>query len=127
MFLSAPSTKPVSISWSTANGTAVDGVDYLKAFGILVIPAGSTQEIIQIPIIGGKVPEGDEYFLVNLTAESSFALIADNLAKGTIINDDRGQAVNEVPFNNLVDNLFVPDSLVISLLLEQTGPGKPKG
>ena len=125
--LSVASSVDVSIGWGTANGTAIAGLDYLAASGTVLIPAGSTKATITIEIIGDKVPEADEYFFVNLTGGFSFVGIFDSQAKGTIINDDRGQAVNEVPFNNLVDNLFVPDSLVISMLLEQTGPGKPKG
>jgi hypothetical protein len=125
--LSAPSSVDVYIGWGTANGTAIAGMDYIAASGIALIPAGSTRATITIEIIGDKVPETDEYFFVNLTSEFTFAGIYDSQARGTILNDDRGQAGNEVPFNNLLDNLFLPDSLVIAVLQEQRGPGKPKG
>lgn len=112
--LSVPASASVSIGWSTANGTALAGFDYIAAAGTLVIPAGSSKGTIVVQVIGDKVPETDEYFFVNLTSVSTFANIYDSQAKGTIINDDKGQAINEEPFDNADLVFLVADLAFLS-------------
>jgi hypothetical protein len=85
--LSEPSSNPVSVSFDTLDGIAVAGSDYDVATGTLAFAAGETSKTITITIIGDSAFEGDETFLVRLTGASG-AVIVDNSALVTILNDD---------------------------------------
>jgi Calx-beta domain/Matrixin len=85
--LSAPSSTPVSVAWTTADVVAVAGSDYVAASGTLLFAAGQTSQTITLTIVGDASFEGDETFLVRLTSASG-AVIVDNTAVVTITNDD---------------------------------------
>lgn len=87
--LSAPSPLNTIVQYSTANGTATAGTDYVAASGSIVIPAGETTRTKQIGIVGDGVLEGDETFYLNLSSAIN-AEIADNQGAATIIDDDTG-------------------------------------
>lgn len=85
--LSNASSKPVSVQYSTADGTAQDGSDYSAVSATVTFPSGSTALIITVPAFGDPVVEPDETFFVNLTNPIGATLI-DSQAVGTIKNDD---------------------------------------
>ena len=85
--LSAASTTPVTVSYTTANGTATAGSDYVAKSGTLTFAAGETQKTIQVAAIGDSVVEANEGFTVVL-ANPSGATLADGVGGGTITNDD---------------------------------------
>jgi len=87
VLLSNASSTPISITWSTANGTAVAPGDYTADADTLIIPAGSTSGTITVDVIGDLVLEPDETFFVNLTGATG-ANITDNQGLGTIVNDE---------------------------------------
>jgi hypothetical protein len=87
--LSAAATAPVSVRWSTANGTARSGSDYLGASGTVVFAAGQTKRTIGVSVIGDRLAEADETFLVKLSTPLRATLSATAAsAVGTILNDD---------------------------------------
>jgi hypothetical protein len=85
--LSQPLTTPVTVNFTTANGTATAGSDYNAASGTVTFAPGQTARTIDVQVIGDAVPEPDETFQVTLTTATG-ATIADPSATGTIINDD---------------------------------------
>ena len=91
--LSAPSEQTVTVSYATANGTAVAGSDYTAASGVLTFAPGVTVQSLDVPILGDTTSEPDETFAVVLSAASN-AAIADASASGTIVNDDSGPALS---------------------------------
>jgi Calx-beta domain len=94
--LSGASTCPVAVSFTTANGTAARGSDYETAGGYLAFPIGTTSQTAYVSILGDKIFESDETFLVNLVSPSG-ATLGDAQAVGTIQNDDvAGFSVNDV-------------------------------
>jgi uncharacterized protein YkwD len=84
---SAPSTEAVKVNYSTSNGTAFAGSDYTAATGTATIPAGKTSAKVVVKVVKDKVREANETFHVNLSAPVN-ATIADDMAVGTIVNDD---------------------------------------
>lgn len=86
--LSAPSATPVTVNYSTANGTATAGEDYTAASGTLTFAPGETTKTITIQVKGDQKKEADETFFVNLSGVSSNALLLDAQGIGTILNDD---------------------------------------
>ncbi|MGE4072469.1 MAG: C25 family cysteine peptidase [Lysobacterales bacterium] len=81
---------PVDFSFSTADGSASAGSDYVASSGTGSIAAGgpSASTTIAVTINGDTLFEGDETFFVILSAPSANALIADSQGLGTIVNDD---------------------------------------
>ncbi len=90
--LSAPSGKPISIDWATADGTAIAGQDYTAATGTLVFAPGETSKTISIDITNDKRVEPNERFTVNLSNGVNVNLGAGTttttVANVTIVNDD---------------------------------------
>ncbi|HEV3469951.1 MAG TPA: FG-GAP-like repeat-containing protein, partial [Pyrinomonadaceae bacterium] len=85
--LSAPSSRPVSVAYATADGTAQAGADYVATSGTLTIRPGQTQGSIPVPVVGDGRVEADETFFLNLTAPAGVTL-ADAQGRATITNDD---------------------------------------
>lgn len=77
----------VTVAYSTANGTATAGSDYVAASGNLVIPEGSNSVAFSITVFGDTTPEPDETFFVNIDSVTG-ATISDGQGQGTIQNDD---------------------------------------
>lgn len=85
--LSPVSGSGASVIYSTANGTATAGSDYVSASGAIFLPAGQTTATVSVTINGDITPEADETFTLNLTGPLT-ANIADGSGTGTILNDD---------------------------------------
>ena len=86
--LSQASSQDVTFSYSTANGSAVAGVDYVGV-GLTqkTIPAGSTATAIPLSVIGDTEDEPNRTFYVNLSSPVN-ATIADGQGQVTIMDDD---------------------------------------
>ncbi|MDP3243258.1 MAG: Calx-beta domain-containing protein, partial [Reyranella sp.] len=93
VFLTEASTSTVTVHYTTANGTALAGQDYVAQSGILTFAPGVMQQNILVAIVGDAVVEGSETFAVTLSDPSEGASILDGSAVGTILNDDIATAV----------------------------------
>lgn len=91
--LSRPMANDVTVRYTTVAGTgpnaAKPGVDFVASSGSIVIPAGETQGVIQVPIIGNTKFEPNKNFSVRLTQAQNAAVNAKlGQATATILNDD---------------------------------------
>jgi hypothetical protein len=99
--LSEPVSQQVTVDYSTANGTARAGSDYVTENGTVTFAATDVQETIEIVEVDDSAVEENEFFFVNLSDPSN-ATIDDGQAQGTINNDDvacpgrEGQAGNHI-------------------------------
>ena len=85
--LSEPSTQPVTVTFSTANRTAIAGTDFEGTSGTVTFNPGETTKTITVAVNANTILELDKSFFVNLTSATN-AFIGDGQAVGTIINDD---------------------------------------
>jgi len=106
--LSAPSSQVVTVSYSTADGTAAAGSDYVSASGIVSFPIGITTQPVTISVIGDAATESNETFFVNLS-NSTNATIADAQGQGTI-NDDDAVTITLNPTDDAYVNANQPTS-----------------
>src|ERR1044072_8136111 len=83
--LSQAASGPVTVNYSTANGTATAGSDYTALTGTITFAAGETTKTITAPIAGDTAVEANEPFTINLAAASG-ATIVDGSAVGTVVN-----------------------------------------
>lgn len=85
--LSQASTTPVTVHYSTANGTATAGSDYTALSGTLTFAAGETSKKINVSVAGDTLVEGNETLTLSLSSPAG-ATLARGSATGTIVNDD---------------------------------------
>jgi Mg-chelatase subunit ChlD len=84
--LSAPSGKTITLDWSTADGTAKAGEDYVAAGGQITFAPGETSKTVTIDLLSDRLQEGDETFNltlgnpvnVNLPTPTYLATLVDN-------------------------------------------------
>lgn len=85
--LSAPSSRPVSFSFASVDGTAVAPADYRSQSGTISFPAGASGTNLVVVINGDLLPEGNEVFFLALTNAVN-AVLAAPRADGLILDDD---------------------------------------
>jgi hypothetical protein len=72
-----PNTQPFTVQWSTSDGTAVAGSDYVAASGQLVFPPSAVPQsrTLVVPVLADADPEeGNEVFYVDLSATGNIAV-----------------------------------------------------
>jgi hypothetical protein len=87
VYLSKPATEPVTVKYSTENGTAKAGVDYVATNGSVTFEQGEAARWITVSIIGEVAADPDEDAQVNNAANFIIRL---SQAAGAII--DMGRA-----------------------------------
>ena len=85
--LSRAVPQPVTVDYATADGTANAGQDYVAADGTLTFAAGETRKTVSVAVLDDDRDEGAETLTLTL-GNASGALVADDRATGTIVNDD---------------------------------------
>jgi hypothetical protein len=85
--LTAASGQTVCFNYSTLQGTAQVGADFVNTFGSACFPAGITSIPLYVPLVGDLVPEADEDFTLTLTGVVN-ATVLDGQGAGVIFNDD---------------------------------------
>lgn len=120
--LSASSGKPISMFYSTVNGTASSGSDFVPAaLSPLTFSPGETSKNFAITINGDAENESDETFVVHLTGVSN-ASVARGQGTGTILNDDGSIAPLELILEELPPEPIQAAALDSVLLLRDPFP-----
>jgi hypothetical protein len=83
--LDSASTAPISVSYATANGTAVAGTDYTQTSGTLDFAPGVTSQTVNVPITTVATGGPTRTFTMNLS-DASGATISRGHATGSILN-----------------------------------------
>ncbi|MEA2572458.1 MAG: hypothetical protein QOI24_4459 [Acidobacteriota bacterium] len=111
--LSQPATQTVSIDYTTADGSAKAGEDYVATSGTVTFAPGETLQRIEITINGDTTPEPDERFFVRFSNPHN-AVTGRAQSTATILNDDAtSAATRDLEFENvggtsLMLDLFLP-------------------
>jgi subtilisin-like proprotein convertase family protein/subtilisin family serine protease len=121
--LSSISSVDVSVAYSTADSTAVAGVDYLKTSGTLTIPAGASSGNVDVPIYGNSVFQPTRAFDFNLSAPTSAALSSDTTAIGFIFDDDTPPGLTIPTDSQFGYQWYLWDINVFKVWSEYTGKG----
>ena len=90
VYLNTAATSDVSVAYTTTDGTAKNGSDYISESDTLVIPKGSKEGHIKISIQGDTTPETTENFRVELSNAMGAILLnsADTLSSTVTITTD---------------------------------------
>jgi Ricin-type beta-trefoil lectin domain-like/Calx-beta domain/Secretion system C-terminal sorting domain len=84
---SAASASPITVTYTTSNGTAMMGTDYTTTTATATIPAGQTCTTVTFPIVDNTTNEPTELFNVTLSGPNG-ATIADGAGTVTILDND---------------------------------------
>jgi hypothetical protein len=119
--LSQESSQTVSVDFTTANGSALAGLDYEAIAGTVTFTPGQTTQTITVLVNADAIDELDENFTVNLSNPTN-ATIADGQGVGTIQDDPTDAttiAINDVTTGEPVgDTGQVPLTFTVTLSQE---------
>lgn len=126
--LSGQSGQTISVDYSTQDGSAVAGSDFVANSGTVTFFPGETTRVIEVSVIGDTEDENDEAFTIQLT-NSVNATIQVAEATGTILDDDE-PSQNPHPWQNDSlpedtnnDGVVVPlDALLVINDINDNGP-----
>lgn len=83
--------QPLTVNYSTVDGTAIGGSDYVTSRGQLHFGPGVMEKRITLEVIDDDVFESDEYFYLKLTeTEPEGCLGEPSVATIVILDDDHG-------------------------------------
>ena len=85
--LDAPSGREVTVSFATADGTALAPADYLAARGTLTFAPGATERTLAVTLVDDYLHEEGENLTVTLS-DPAHATLAEAVAEGRIDDDD---------------------------------------
>ncbi len=114
--LSPASNNVVTVNYSTYDGTAIAGSDYIATSGILSFSPGVVTKTITVPVIGDYIKEPNDTFSVRLTEAVNAAILVDT-GFGTIIDDDLFRTM--LP---MLSNPAQPDLIASAFTLTPSGP-----
>ncbi|MGH2553342.1 MAG: Calx-beta domain-containing protein [Chitinophagaceae bacterium] len=88
VIISQATSGPVTVAYSTKNGTALAGSDYVAESGSVNFARGEIMKKITVSVNGDKLAEADETFEIILSNPSGASLSNNNIGTVTIVNDD---------------------------------------
>lgn len=89
--LDSPAVQPVSVDYSTNDGSATAPSDYVADTGTVTFAVGEQEKKVTIDVNGDLTNEPDESFFL-LLSNAVGGVIDDHAGLGTIIDDDRNGA-----------------------------------
>ena len=94
--LSRVSSRTVTVSYATQDGTATAGSDYTAASGAITFNAGDMSQTVEVTVLTDSDDEGQETLTLTLSNPSS-ATLADATGTGTIENGESPSGTQEDP------------------------------
>ncbi|MGI9214031.1 MAG: Ig-like domain-containing protein, partial [Methylococcaceae bacterium] len=85
--LSEPAIRPITVSYTTVDNTALANSDYIAKTGSVTFAPGESQQTFPISILGDTLLEANETFLLQLT-DVTGADLERTQATATLLNDD---------------------------------------
>jgi probable HAF family extracellular repeat protein len=93
--LSAPSAQEVRVVYATDNGNAAAGSDFASVSGTLSFAPGEMSQAITVAVIGDRLAEPNETFVLNLNSPTNAAIV-DSQGVGTIVDDEPRISISDV-------------------------------
>ena len=87
----ATNVAPMTVKFTTANGTATAGIDYVATNGVLYFTNGLATNYFAVPILNNSLVEGNVNFSVNLSSPTAPGkLVSPSTEVVTILDDNAG-------------------------------------
>ena len=94
--LSHVSSRTITVSYATSDGTAQTGSDYIARSGTITFNAGETSQTVQVTVLTDLEDESDETLTLTLSNPSQ-ATLDDATGTGTIENGESSSGTQEDP------------------------------
>ncbi|MFD0980775.1 Calx-beta domain-containing protein [Tropicimonas aquimaris] len=89
VWLSRPASKDLSFDYTTVDGSALAGSDYVKTAGTIVFQAGQEVAYVRVPVKGDKTLEGSENFSLQVIPPKGEGFAkTDSVGVARILDDD---------------------------------------
>ena len=121
--LSAPTQETVSVNYTTSDGTATAGVDYLTTYGTLTFLPGETSLPIEVTVLGSTEYSANKTFSVILSSPTAGNLDPlKSVGTATILNQVPLPSLNFLPVNATEGVLLSNVALASLTVGTPTGP-----
>ena len=107
LWMTHPSSDPLTVTWHTESGSAVAGQDFSGQARTTVIPAGAYAVPIEVPVLPDAAAESDEDFSVVITSVAGPTATFGPPVRWTIRDTDRAPVVS-APSMHLYEGLADP-------------------
>ncbi len=114
--LSQPTTETVTFNIATADGTAIDGVDYRGGNTPITFAPGETTHQIGLPIAGNQLHENNRTFYIFMSGPQNAILSRERATVTIIDNDPVPSLVAQAVATNEGDAGLTPFAFKLSLL-----------
>lgn len=94
-----PSSKPITVQYTTVDGTAKAGVDFTAKAGILTINANQFNASILVAVPGNNIREAEKFFYVQLSDPANAKISGNGKATGTIVSNGTYLPVENVGYS----------------------------
>jgi hypothetical protein len=88
IFMNRPYDVPVTVNYATADGSAVAGLDYTATAGTLTFAPGETSQPLPVAVLGDRLGEPQESFVVTTSTPNSYARIGNDVGVATIWDNE---------------------------------------
>lgn len=114
--LSEPSSKPVTVKYAAANGTAKVGTDFEKTTGTLTFEPGETELTVFVPVLFDDEFEDNEVFSLKLSTAKEATLNSKLSAAKVTILDFEEEFFEEEPLDDeFFDEDFEEAAMIIAV------------
>ena len=100
--LTAQSGRTVTVNYTSADGTALESMDYTAVSGTLTFLEGEIEKIIQLPILSETLEESDETVQIHLSGAVN-ATIGTTQGVGRILDDDTVEVIPEPDIKAIIE------------------------
>jgi len=91
IMITKASKKTITVRYVTENGTALSGIDYKPAEGMIQFAPGAKEATITLTIIGDVIRENNEIFNLRFSNGTNVTIPDDKTSRVLIIDDDQQQ------------------------------------
>jgi uncharacterized repeat protein (TIGR01451 family) len=124
--LSGPSATPVTVNYTTADGTATAPGDYTSTSGVATFAALSLTTQVTVPVNNDTALEPNETLFLDLSGASG-ATIGDTQGMGTITNDDVASSNLDVTKIANVSSFTPGQQITFTITVSNAGPDAAEG
>src|SRR5262249_42899330 len=103
--------EPATVRYSTVDGTAAAGSDYVAAAGTLEFAAGETTKSISLTLIDDALDEGDVTFQVRLDDAAGAVIVGPATTGVRIVDDERARRLGS--WGEVIPSQVVPINMTL--------------
>jgi hypothetical protein len=120
LWLSRPAPQAFTVDYSTVDGSAIAGEDYVASSGTISFVQGQTSASVSVPVLGDTAVEPSDLFTLAFTAPSIVAQASQGEA--TILDDDAGTPTVSVAGASTTEGTSGSDPFYLSFAVMLSAP-----